>query len=402
LSVLAMLPDGIAHEDLEKVMLSHSHRAAAALRQVGLAFDEAGRLRMLSPIREHVAEKHPPAAEALEPALVHYTKLVSQLGDMVGVAGGDDAVRRLGAEAHNIEEMLLIGLRKPDPKPAIRGALSHAEFQSFSGFGTYGILELARQAAAEVQDAQLEAECIRGLGHIAWARSQYDAAQERLEEARSLYRKVGSELGEANCIRWLGDIAWARHQQDAAGERYKEALPLYRKVGAVLDEANCIKGLGDIASARDQHDAARERYKEALLLYRKVGAVLGEANCIRGLGEIALERDQHDAAQERYQEALSLYRKVGSELGEANCITGLGDTALARSRPDTARERFEEALSMYERIKDPELIGRIHSSLARISESASDRKQHIAAARQAWQSIKRDDLVSELDVEFGK
>ena len=36
LSVLAMLPDGIAHEDLEKVMLSHSHRAAAALRQVGL------------------------------------------------------------------------------------------------------------------------------------------------------------------------------------------------------------------------------------------------------------------------------------------------------------------------------------------------------------------------------
>ena len=51
LSMMAVLPDGIAHQDLPAVMAAHPDRAAATLRQVGLAFDEGGRLRALAPIR---------------------------------------------------------------------------------------------------------------------------------------------------------------------------------------------------------------------------------------------------------------------------------------------------------------------------------------------------------------
>jgi hypothetical protein len=40
--VLGCLPDGVAHGELDAVYPGYGHKAAAVLRQVGLAFDEAG------------------------------------------------------------------------------------------------------------------------------------------------------------------------------------------------------------------------------------------------------------------------------------------------------------------------------------------------------------------------
>jgi tetratricopeptide (TPR) repeat protein len=168
----------------------------------------------------------------------------------------------------------------------------------------------------------------------------------------------------------------------------------------VEGEANCIARLGDVALRRSDYTEARRLHEEALTLFRQVASVHGEANCIESLGEIALGREDHGEARRRYEEALPLFRQVGSVQGEATCIVSLGDIENRLAQKDAAKTHYEQALRLYERIPEPYSIGRTHQRLAGLAATREDRDRHLQAAREAWLSIDRPDLVKELDDEF--
>ncbi len=266
LPVLALLPDGVAHVDLEALLPGIAGDAAAVLRKTGLAFDQGPRLRMLAPVREYIHKVLVPEPEDLERAISHYLEL-ARLGDQIGRRDGAEATARLVPELGNLAAMISLGLEQPEPEPAVEAAKDLGELVRLAGWGSREPLEKALAVAQSRGLTQLEADCIQRLGNIALARSDHDAARARYEEALPLFRNVGSVLGEANCIKSLGNIALVRSDHDAARARYEEALPLFRNVGDVLGEANCILRLGDIALARSDHDAARARYEEALAMY---------------------------------------------------------------------------------------------------------------------------------------
>jgi tetratricopeptide (TPR) repeat protein len=439
LSLLGLLPDGIAHEDLEALLLEVGEAGAATLRRVGLAFSQGARLRVLAPVREHAARQYPPSTHDLESARRHYLELAMR-GDEVGRKDGSGAVCRLEPETSNLEAMVLRTLEGPEPMEAMAGVKGLKRLFVFTGLGAPSVVERALSSALAIRDERQqarckewlgeielgrsdhdtaryryeeafalyqrigdvlgEAECIRNLGQIALERSDHDVARASFQEALTLYRRVGNVLGEAECIESLGDIALERLDYNVARACYGEALPLYRRTGDILGEANCIQGLGDIAFRDSDYDMARAHYEKALPVYSRVGDVLGKAYCIKNLGDIALRCSDHDRAHACFAEARPLFHRVGDVLGEANCIRSLGDLALEQGAEGLARSRFVEALDLYTRIQEPYSIGWTRFYLARIAEDSEERRRHIAAAREAWTRIKRQDLVDMLEQEF--
>jgi tetratricopeptide (TPR) repeat protein len=361
LAVLALLPDGVAHEDIDAVMPGEGSEAAAVLRKVGLAFDQGARLRVLAPVREYVSRQHPSDDEDLTRVVNHYLKL-AQKGEVVGWRGGPDAVARLIQELGNLDSIVSIGLKRGDPALAIQAVVALGNFSRLSG----------------------------GQG------------SDILKRAMGIAEASGHQDLQVRCLEWLGHIALARSDHDMARARYEEALPLYRSAGPVRGEANCIKYIGNIAFELMDYDTACARYEEALPLYQKIVDKLGEANCIRSLGDIALARANHDEACARYEEAMPLFRELGSVLGEANCFLRLGDIAVVQSDLTAAGISFRKALDLYETVAEPFSIGQARVRLALLEAvGSSGRRSHAHAAREAWESIKRPDLVEGLKREFG-
>ncbi len=73
---------------------------------------------------------------------------------------------------------------------------------------------------------------------------------------------------------------------------------------------------------------------------------------------------------------------------------------MNRSDLDGARDRYERALPLYQAISDPYSIGWILVRLARLDSAASERVRYWRAAREAWTSIGRDDLIESVQAEF--
>ena len=362
LSLLALLPCGIARVDIPHVLPDASEQAVSALRETGLAFDDGYRLRVPLPIREYMQRAHPVQLESQVHMADYYIRMIHMHGLNTGPSANRAAPERLLSEVANTEAMLLLGLQQLDIDQVMEGA------------------------------SILQAFCHTvGLG-----------SSPTLERVLRLVNASDSLEREADCIKILGDLALEKHDFLGAIGRYEEALPLYRQAHCSLGEANCLKRLGDIALRQGNHRRASLYYERALSLYQQIQHPLREANCRKSLGDTALQQGMFHQAQKRYAEALPLYQQVGSLLGEANCIRALGDLAWQQVEHAEAQTRYEEALTIYNRIPEPYSIGGTHRRLARLASTPEAMHEHVREARTVWEIIDRADLLAELTAEFGE
>jgi tetratricopeptide (TPR) repeat protein len=259
LSFLGVLPDGISPEDLPALLPEKVDEAAALLRQAGLALRTDPRLRVLAPVREWIAEAHPPVQADLERTLDHFVEL-ARLGDQVGRMGGAQALARLLPDLRNLESAVTTRLDQPDAAPGIQAARDLAEFFRFTGWGTSELLHKARRVAKNGGDQQGEANCLQSLGNLAFRRSQNEEAREHWEKARSLFLQVGDQLGEANCVLSLGEAALQTSTEDPR-PLFEEALALYKQVQVSYSIARAHRRLARISEEpeRSRHvQIARE------------------------------------------------------------------------------------------------------------------------------------------------
>ena len=244
LALMGVLPDGLTHEDLAALLLGSGPPGAAVLRQLGLAFDEGTRLRMLAPIREHTAATHPPDPADLDRAVSHYAQIAATTGRQVGRSEGAQAITRLQADTGNITAMLeraAADHRIDDLAGALDGL---AEYWRYTGFTQPALVRAAQLAISTHGTPLQQAGTWSALGRVALARSDLDGAQAQSERALALYQRAGNVVGEADCILRLGDVAMRRSDHDGAQTHYERALVLYQRAGNVHGEASCIRRWG--------------------------------------------------------------------------------------------------------------------------------------------------------------
>lgn len=345
LSLLGILPVGVAQSDLEALLPGCGSRAQNDLLELGLAFQEHDRLRVFVPVREYVVRNFSPQQEDRDRAIAHYLDLASQFGKRLGTNEGAEVLQQLGAETGNIESILLLGLEQPDPTAAINAAQNLAATILYSGQGTSRILEKACTVAERRGDTLSQAHCYRRLGDIAMVRASLSHATQRYEQARVLYEKQRKPVLAAECTQSLAEIALTHSEYDVAAKRLAQALEVFRSMNELDRQARSLNCLGDVERALYHRDAAHQYYDQARKIYQSTGNDFGRANCLQGFAHLRMAQRNFDGARAHYWRAENLYKQVGDTLGRANCIKGYAD--VAREKRD-----FPDAISFIERARE--------------------------------------------------
>jgi tetratricopeptide (TPR) repeat protein len=388
LSILGLLPEGAAREDLEVLLPEYGDEAAAVLRKIGLVFDQGSRIRMLAPVREHVRQSYPPQPEDFDRAVDHYMAL-ARLSEKIGGEQGADAAQRLRPEVGNLEPMILAGLERSDPVQAIQAALAYADIVRFTGLGGLMLLESALRVARRICDEILYANCIRKKGDIDLYRARYDSAQSSYEQALSIYQVRGTRQDEAACLLGLGDTYLFRANLRTASRIHEEARSLFHALGHLLGEAHCLMSLGSASTYCSEHETALTYLQEARSLFKEIDNIRGEANCLLQLGHCLVEIQRYEDAKPCFDQALELFRRVGSLLGEANCIRVLGELFLKRGKIETACLHFQKALGLNRRVGSHLGEANCIQRLGDAALACSDYDRAEALLRQAQQQFQR-------------
>ncbi|QJW88478.1 tetratricopeptide repeat protein [Spirosoma taeanense] len=375
---LCWLPDGIQRADWESAFPDYEDDLNALLRVVLAEEDSIGRVRVLAPIREVINRKFSPDPLWLEPTVRKIVNIAAESGRQVSFQEG--AFTRVQAEWLNLNQIF----SKCDYTEWLIDALTDLTlFSSFSGLYLTNFLTKAAQITKTNQWQQLQANCLRSLGGVAFLQSDNARAITYYEQAQPLYEQVGDLLGKANCLRSLGDVAFRQSDNARAITYYEQAQPLYEQVGDLLGKANCLKSLGDVAFRQSDNARAITYYEQAQPLYEQVGDLLGKANCLKSLGDVAFLQSDNARAITYYEQAQPLYEQVGDLLGKANCLKSLGDVAFRQSDNARAITYYEQAQPLYEQVGD--LLGKANclKSLGDVAFRQSDNARAITYYEQA-------------------
>ena len=211
---------------------------------------------------------------------------------------------------------------------------------------------------------KLDGESARGLARVAWHRGEYDWADSLAREAGEIAEAVGHDGGMAEAVWIQGEIKRMLGQGDEAREDFQHSLRIYQNAQIPTGIARNLLSLAQVARYQKDFGAARDLYSRALAHYENLGDRRGEGQCQNGLGEIARFEQHYDESEFFYARALELYEGIGAEYDIAVALTNLGLNFIAIQDYESAEGYLEAALNMVAAGDYPYVMAGVEYNLA--------------------------------------
>ena len=173
-----------------------------------------------------------------------------------------------------------------------------------------------------------------GLGvqaAVTAARGDLNGADEIFGQALAVMRE-NNGWGVANVLYGLGRVARARRDPDAAARHFQAALALYRQIGARPEMARCLAGIGLLALSGGDLPAAASSLNESMRLSLAAGHRLPIARGLQALAGLAQASGDLDRAIRLTGAARAVFSQVGTPRAAAAVrrLDGLLDVARDR------------------------------------------------------------------------
>ncbi|KAJ7457507.1 hypothetical protein FB451DRAFT_1372600 [Mycena latifolia] len=399
LSLLSMLPDGLADADLlqSKLPIENILTCKAALLRTSLAYtDDQKRLKALVPIREYMQKMHPPIALMVQPLLNHFFQLLEVYDTYQGTVSSPVIVAQITSNFVNIQNLLVEGLKQdnPDLVKAIYGTCHLDHFSRLTGHGQSRLIHQIPKVLPHPRDHRVEVyfmmTVIAGYDYHLVPNKQHigDQALEYFShfndpdlECRSyvvfveylcchdipraiLLAQNGLSLSistentrrQASMLIQLARIKLRIGDSSAALQHASESRRLARISGNLFVEANALRFASMCWSTLGS-------YTQSILLAHRARELLGL--CAMSGGELDLQILNNQAEvhllKSEYLEAHSIHTQIlhTTQIEESPYIHGITFLTMAQidvemeAVRDGMQTKIDKARQLFSRIGDP-------------------------------------------------
>ena len=214
--------------------------------------------------------------------------------------------------------------------------------KSFASSETFMSESLA--IAQELEDPQLIAFGVYGLGILRRYCGDHEGAVKQLEESLRLFRQLGDRVGTYISLYNLAEAATALGEYEQAQRLHEESLGLKRAQEDEWSVANSLMSLAVLARLQDNHPQAIERLLEGLALFQKIGDMTNVAFSLLEFSILAAHQGHLQLAVQIYAAADKLLEDLGYPRDHAYRAESERQLEIIRSRIgevqfNTMRER---------------------------------------------------------------
>ncbi|HZA78990.1 MAG TPA: BTAD domain-containing putative transcriptional regulator [Acidimicrobiales bacterium] len=312
------------------------------------------RYRLLEPLRQYLAERLDEVGATESAQRAHAAWVVDLAEAAARGFFADQAAwaRRLRADGPNIRAALVGAINRGDGGTALRisAAMGYPWF-TMGQPDVRGLLDRTLAVAGRVDD-RLRARALVAAAMLAQDASEYDAAEQQLEEALGLFQRCGSRRGRAWSLTWLarrrvmGADRGEPSEADTACAQLEEALALFRETQDAPGIAWSLAFLATRRIADGDFEGARAQAEEALAAAREAGASQPTGEALRLLGWIAIHEGEPDEARLHMERAAAIHRLGGDRWQEAVAASAAASAAALAGDTAAALDHYTRAVAL--------------------------------------------------------
>ena len=176
---------------------------------------------------------------------------------------------------------------------------------------------------------------------------QYNKAVKYLEEALTIFRKLGQEDKVATCLSHFGGIYKSVGRYESALEYYEKALDIDKRLGMEDKVAIRLGNIGDVYDSQGQYDKAIEYLEDALEINKRLGMETVVATQLNNIGRVFEIQGKYDKALKYYEEALDTAGKLKQDDKISTDLNNIGNIYKSWGQCDMAIRYYEDALDIY-------------------------------------------------------
>jgi signal transduction histidine kinase len=236
-----------------------------------------------------------------------------------------------------------------------------------------------------------------------------------------VYKSLNLKLEEGNTYFNIGGLYSRMSNVTEALNYYSESLSIYESLGSDLDKADLFLLLGEVYLKDNNPNEALKYFKMSEDIYSQKGKPSDLALVQHGYGKAYAQLEQYPKAKAYYQETILKQKELNSTDDLGNVYNSLAVTNYRAKEYNEALSNYRKGLEIAQELKLPALIRGSLLGLSEVYEALGNSKRayqyrlqyetvkdsldnieksrQIAELREVYESEKKDEQISQLELE---